>query len=76
MYDIRLWGISGLFGHIGWFWSLGSGKYFALVKNGDNMFVIETYDNKRYVVSCDNPSKAMERLNSFLTKEKKGICNH
>lgn len=69
MYDIRLWGISGLFGHIGWFWNNRLGKYFALVKNGNDMFIIETYNNKFYVVSCDNSVEIMKRLIYLLKKE-------
>lgn len=69
IYDIRLWGISGLFGHIGWFWNKKLGKYFALVKNEKDMFIIQTYNNKFYVVSCDNSVEVIKQLVSLLKKE-------
>ena len=62
VYDIRIWGISGLFGHIGWFWNKQIGRFFALVKDGNSMLVIKTKDNKCYVVSCQNHLQAMNLL--------------
>lgn len=41
MRDIRLWGISGYFGHIGLFRSGDSGNYKAFVKNGNEMVEIK-----------------------------------
>lgn len=45
--DIRTCGISGLFGHIGWFLNKQIGRYFALVKDRDAMLTIR-------VISCQN----------------------
>lgn len=59
--DIRAWGISGLFGHIGWFWNKATGRYFALVKDGDSMLEIKT-TGKCYVVSCDDYKKVLKLL--------------
>ena len=60
--DIRICGISGLFGHIGWFSNKQIGRYFALVKDGDAMFTIRTNKNKCYVISCQDHLQAMELL--------------
>lgn len=62
VYDIRIWGISGLFGHIGWFWNKQTGRFFALVKNGNSMLFIKTKTNKCYVISCQNHLQAMNLL--------------
>lgn len=59
--DIRLWGISGLFGHIGWFWSKGVGRYLAFVKDGNSMLEIKT-ERKCYVVSCDDYEEVIKLL--------------
>ncbi len=59
--DIRAWGISGLFGHIGWFWNKATGRYFALVKDGDSMLEIKT-TGKCYVVSCDDYKEVLKLL--------------
>lgn len=61
MRDIRLWGISGYFGHIGLFRSGDSGNYKAFVKNGNEMVEIKT-DNQTYVVSCDDCGQLLEVL--------------
>lgn len=61
-YDIRIWGISGLFGHIGWFWNKRTGRFFALAKDGNAMFSIKTKANKCYVISCQNHLQAMHLL--------------
>lgn len=70
-YDIRLWGISGLFGHIGWFWNKRTGRFFALVKDGNAMFSIKTKANKCYVISCQNHLQAMN-----LLKQKLNTASH
>ncbi len=62
VYDIRIWGISGLFGHIGWFWNKQTGRFFALVKDGNSMLFIKTKANKCYVISCQNHLQAMNLL--------------
>lgn len=61
MADIRLWGISGLFGHIGLFSNYASGKYHAYAKDGNNLIAIET-TKRRYVVSCDNADEVVRIL--------------
>lgn len=60
--DIRLWGISGYFGHIGLFRSGDTGNYKAFVKNGNAMIEIKTV-NQTYVVSCDGYEQLLEILN-------------
>ena len=60
--DIRTCGISGLFGHIGWFSNKQIGRYFALVKDGDSMLTIKTKNNKCYVISCQDHLQAMDLL--------------
>lgn len=61
LWDIRLWGISGLFGHFGWFWNQRSGSYFAIANNGNNLIEIKT-SNKCYVVSCDRYEEVLKLL--------------
>lgn len=61
MWDVRLWGISGLFGHFGWFWNQRSGNYFAIANNGNNLVEIKTA-NKCYVVSCDHYEELLKLL--------------
>lgn len=61
MWDVRLWGISGLFGHFGWFWNQRNGNYFAIANNGNNLVEIKTA-NKCYVVSCDRYEELLELL--------------
>ena len=60
--DIRIWVISGLFGHIGWFQNKQEGRYFALVKDGNSMLTIKTKNNGCYVFSCQDHLKAMSLL--------------
>ena len=62
-YDARIWGISGLFGHIGWFWNKRSGRFFALAKDGNSMLSIRTKADKCYVISCQNHLQVMNLLN-------------
>ena len=62
MSDIRLWGISGLFGHIGLFWNKGIGKYSVFVKDGNSMLEIKT-EEKCYVISCDDYAQVLKLLN-------------
>ena len=64
--DIRVCGISGLFGHIGWFSNKQTGRYFALVKDGDAMLTIRTNKNKCYVISCQDHLQAMDLLNQSI----------
>lgn len=59
--DIRLWGISGLFGHIGLFRNGDVGNYIAFVKDGNSMLEIKT-TTKTYVVSCDKYNEVLEIL--------------
>lgn len=63
MSDVRLWGISGLFGHIGLFWNMSTGKYCAFVKDGNSMLEITT-KRKCYVVSCDDYTQVLDLLNN------------
>lgn len=65
--DIRLLGISGLFGHIGLFWNKNSGKYIALVKDGKSTVEIRT-DDKIYVISCDDYKRFMNVLDECRFK--------
>lgn len=62
MFDLRLWGISGLFGHLGWFWNRNTGKYFAFVKDGNSMLEIKT-KGKCYVISCNDYGLLLSLLN-------------
>lgn len=64
--DIRVCGISGLFGHIGWFSNKQTGRYFALVKDGDSMLTIRTKNNKCYVISCKNHLQALDLLQKLV----------
>ncbi|MCD8317589.1 MAG: PH domain-containing protein [Paraprevotella sp.] len=59
--DIKLWGISGLFGHFGWFWNPETGRYFAIANNGNTLIEIRT-SNKCYVVSCDRYEEVIQLL--------------
>jgi len=52
IHDIRVLGISGIFGHLGLFKDK-SGMYTSYVSNEDDAILIET-KNKRYAVSCKN----------------------
>ncbi len=61
LHDIRLWGISGLFGHIGLFGNRASGRYHAYIKNSKTLVFIET-SGKNYVVSCDDATEVIENL--------------
>lgn len=61
MSDVRLWGISGLFGHIGLFWNSKIGKYSAFVKDGNSMLEIKTKE-KCYVISCDDYTQLINLL--------------
>lgn len=61
MSDVRLWGISGLFGHIGLFWNSNIGKYYAFVKDGNSMLEIKTR-RKCYVISCDDYTQVVSLL--------------
>jgi hypothetical protein len=51
--DVRLFGVGGLFGRIGWFWNKSIGRYLAFVKDGNSLIEIKT-SGRTYVVSCDN----------------------
>lgn len=61
LYDVRLCGISGLFGHIGLFRNSKSGRYYACVNNGSAMLEIKTID-KCYVISCDDYMQVLNIL--------------
>jgi hypothetical protein len=51
--DIRIFGISGLFGHIGLFWNKRIGKFTVYATNGNSLVEIRTKE-QTYVISCDN----------------------
>lgn len=59
--DIRLWGISGLFGHIGFFRSSELGRYVAYAKDGNTLLSIKT-KVRTYVVSCDEYETLLKEL--------------
>ena len=59
--DLRVCGISGLFGHIGYFRHRTRGIYRAYVKDGDSMIEISTH-SKIYVVSCDDCMQVVDLL--------------
>lgn len=59
--DLRVWGISGLFGHLGYFWNKDTGRYMAYVKDGDSLLEIKT-KGKCYVVSCDDYNQVLQAL--------------
>lgn len=61
MTDVRLCGISGLFGHIGLFYNKNIGRYYANAKDGNNLIAIVT-QKKVYVISCDNANKVISVL--------------
>lgn len=63
--DIRIWGISGLYGHIGIFSDKVIGRYHAYVKDGNNLITIETKDDN-YVVSCNNAKNVVTILQKSL----------
>lgn len=59
--DLRVWGISGLFGHLGYFWNKDTGRYLAYVKDGNSLLEIKT-KGKCYVVSCDDYNQVLNAL--------------
>lgn len=65
LYDVRLCGISGLFGHSGLFWNRDTGRYIALVKDGTSMIRIRT-SKKTYVISCDNSDDVINELKGCI----------
>lgn len=60
-HDIRLFGISGVFGHTGLFYSSALGRYVAYAKDGDSLFSIKT-PKKTFVVSCDEYEQLLSEL--------------
>ena len=66
MYDIRLFGIGGLFGYIGLFRGNDIGRYCAYVNNGNNAFYIKKSDGKCYVVSCNQVDQVLSLLNNLI----------
>lgn len=66
--DIRLWGISGLYGHLGLFSNKTIGMYHAYAKDGSNLITIETGDNN-YVVSCDNSKNVLAILQKVYIQD-------
>ena len=59
-WDIRLWGSGGLFGYFGVFKNQEIGKYQAYVGNYKQAFLIQTKEDKNYIISCENKDKAIE----------------
>lgn len=69
MSDVRLFGISGLFGHIGLFWNSQVGRYHAFVNNGNSMLEIRTTKHN-YVVSCNEFQSVLEILTSNISNSR------
>lgn len=63
--DVRVFGGSGPFGYLGWFWNRESGRYLAFIKDGNSMIEIKT-TRKTYVVSCDDYKTVIEQINAGL----------
>ena len=60
--DMRIFGIGGLFGYIGYFRGGDCGNYTAYANNGDNAFYIKTKSGKCYVASCDDVDSLIQKL--------------
>lgn len=66
-FNIRLWGMGGLFGYHGDFWDGNIGSYTAYANNGGSLIAIKT-KKKVYVISCDNHLEAIEMIIGKLTQ--------
>jgi len=64
--SIRTFGIGGLFGYIGYYRNSILGSYKAYATNTDNTVLIETTNDRKIVVTPDNPAEFMEALNKCL----------
>lgn len=60
-HDLRVFGISGFCGHIGFFYNNALGHYIAYAKDGNSLLSIKTA-KKTYVVSCDEYELLLKEL--------------
>lgn len=62
--NIRLFGSGGFWGYFGIFYSTVYGKINMQASNMENMILISTSDNKKYIISPDNQQEFIDTLNS------------
>lgn len=67
LFDLRICGISGLFGHIGWFWNSKIGKYTAYATDGNSLITIKTHKGV-YVISCENEEEMIANVIRRINK--------
>ena len=60
--EIRLFGSSGLFGYLGKFSNAKIGSYRSFVCDFKQAFLIQTFDRKNYVFSCENRDLIISQL--------------
>lgn len=63
--SIRVWGIGGLFGYVGYFRNSALGKYKAYTTNTKNTLMLEV-SNKTIVISPDFPKEFVEAIQSTI----------
>lgn len=63
---IRTFGVGGVLGYIGKFYSKKLGHYTAYVGNCSESFLITMRGGKKYLLSCNNHREMVERLNSMI----------
>ena len=65
---VRTFGSGAFFGWWGWFRNQELGKFMVYAANLDNVFLIETCNGKKYVISCNDPEA--------MCSEIKNVMNH
>jgi len=64
--EVRLFGSGGFFGYLGKFSSAKIGSYRSFVCNFKQAFLIQTFDGKKYVFSCENRDEVINTIKSVI----------
>ncbi len=63
---VRVCGVGGLFGNIGWYYTRGIGRYFAYMGSTSNLVLITMKSGRKYMVNCVDPESLLITLRSKI----------
>jgi len=64
--EVRLFGSGGFFGYLGKFSNAKIGSYRSFVCSFKQAFLIQTFDGKKYVFSCENRDEVINTIKSVI----------
>lgn len=64
--SIKVMGSGGFCGDLGWYKAHDFGSYFSYVLNRKQAFYVILKDKRKYLLSCENPDKAIDEIKSRI----------